>query len=268
MESNDLILLQQEYAEAFHRLNLLKAGYEREKKLSEEQVIAQKDFLKTESEYMSMLSETEGLRARLKMVNIEPETVEGGEIFESVSVNSPIDGTITSLELSQGEFIESRETVIEVVNIQKLQLQLHIFEKDLTDVAVGQEVLFYTPDNSEKRYRATLSHLGKSVQPESRTVRCLAQIDPAGRGMFINNLFVEAIIYTCQREAMAIPEQALIKETEGNFVLVFQEEKGNNMLFRKIPVKTGVTREGYSEILEDNLKSILLAGSYYLDMAE
>ncbi len=263
MESNELIQLQQQYADAYHKLNLLRSNYDREKKLSEENVIAQKDFLKTESEYMSMLSETKGLRARLRMINIDPGPVEDGAVFEYLTVTSPIDGTITSMEMEPGEFIESQESVIEVVNTKELQLRLHIFEKDLADVAVGQQVLFYTPDNAEKKYAATLSHLGKSINPESRTISCLARIDPADHGMFVNNLFIEAVIYTCQRDAMAVPENSVIKELDGDFVLILLEEKNNNMVFRKIPVNTGVTSGSYTEVLDDGLKNVLLEGTYY-----
>ncbi len=83
-------------------MNLLKADYERHKTLSEEKIIAEKDFLKTESEYMSMLSETEGLKARLRMINIDPEPVENGRSLHTLSVTSPINGTITNLEIGLG----------------------------------------------------------------------------------------------------------------------------------------------------------------------
>ncbi len=77
LESNEIILLQQEYAEAFNQLNSLKASYERQKALSEEQITSQKDFINAESDYRSLLSKTEGLKARLRMINIDP--LAGGE---------------------------------------------------------------------------------------------------------------------------------------------------------------------------------------------
>ncbi len=56
LESNEIILLQQEYAEAFNQLNSLKASYERQKALSEEQITSQKDFINAESDYRSLVS--------------------------------------------------------------------------------------------------------------------------------------------------------------------------------------------------------------------
>jgi len=80
----------------------------------------------------------------------------------------------------------------------------------------------------------------------------------------VNNLFVETSIVTCQREAMAIPESALIREPDRDFVWIRVNEEGDQMTFRKIPVQTGVTLGGHTEILEEGLSEILLEGAYNL----
>lgn len=264
LESNEIILLQQEYAEALHALHVLEADHERLKALSEEKIVAQKEFLKTESEYRSMLSKAKGLNARLKMIRIDPAQVEKGNLIPYVSVASPISGTISKLELVLGQFVEPQETVLEVIDNKSMQLKLHVFEKDLAGLAIGQQVLFKTPDNRDSEFEASISHIGKSINPETRVVECLAQIKPANQGNFLNNLFVETRIYICQREAKAIPEQALIKEAERSYVLILQEENEDRMIFRKIPVHIGVTRGGFSEVMDENLTDVLLEGAYNL----
>ena len=74
-----------------------------------------------------------------------------------------------------------------------------------------------------------MNHLGKSIDPESRTIQFLAQINSADQGTFMNNLYVESKIFTCQREAMAVPEEAIIRETDKSYVLMLQEEKEDRM---------------------------------------
>jgi cobalt-zinc-cadmium efflux system membrane fusion protein len=264
LESHEIIMLQQEYAEVHYQVELLAADYERQKSLSEEKIMARKDFLKTESDYKSMLAKAEGLSARLRMIHIDPSEVEAGTIVPYLTIQSPIAGTVTRQELVLGQFIDPQKTVMEVVDTRKLQLSLRVFEQDLEGIVTGQLVQFNTPDQPDRVFEATLSHIGRSIDPETKTVHCIASLDPAVRGVFVNNLYVETRIITCEREARAIPEQALIREPDRDFVWILVDEKEDQLIFRKIPVHTGVTREGITEVLDDELSSVLLEGAYSL----
>lgn len=264
LESHEIIMLQQEYAEVFHQVVLLAADYERQKSLSDERIVAQKDFIKTENDYKSMLAKAEGLKARLHMIHIESSEIEAGSIVPYLSIQSPISGTVTRQDLVLGQFIDPQKTVMEVVDTRKLQLSLRVFEQDLEGVAVGQIVQFSTPDQPDRVFKATISHVGKAIDPETKTVHCIASLDPALRGMFVNNLHVETKIITCLREARAVPEHALIREPDRDFVWILVDENENQLFFRKIPVRTGVTREGNTEVLDEDLSSVLLVGAYNL----
>lgn len=264
LESYEIIQMQQEYVEAVQRLKLLEADYKRTKALSDENIVAEKDFQKAESEFRSMKAKVEGLKAGLKMIHIDPSAVENGEIVSYLAVKSPIKGTISRQELVLGQHVLPLETSMEVVNTSQLRLQLELFETSMAALSKGQEVRFSTPDQPDRSFTATLSHIGKSVSSDSRTVECFATIRPEDRSLFVNNMYVETTIVTCQREALAIPEQALIREADRDFVLVLLSEQGDQMTFRKIPVRTGVTRQGQTEILDETLTSVLLEGTFSL----
>lgn len=264
LESFEIILLQQTYAEAFQRLKLLKADYDRAQILYDEKIAAQKDFLRAESEYRSLQVEVEGLRARLKMIHIDPSIVERGDIVPYLSVKSPISGTVTRQKLVLGQHLDLFETSMEVVNEAKLRLRLELFEKSVSELMAGQTVMFFTPDLPERKFRATLSHIGKAVSRETRTVECFAEIRDEDRKLFLDNMYVETSIITCEREAPAIPEEALIREVDRDFILILTEEKADQMTFRKVPVQTGATRQGHTEILDENITSILIQGVYSL----
>ena len=264
LEGNEIIGLQQAYGEAYHQLKVLQKDYDRLRTLSEGNVVSQKDFLKSESEYKSMMARVDGLKARLNIIQIDPAKVESGNLIPQIDVVSPIAGTIIRQQMVLGQFVEPQETLLELIDHQKMQLSLQIFEKDLGDIAIGQKVLFYRPDNPEREFEARLSHIGKSIDPETRVVQCLAQIAVPDQGAFMNNLFVETRIITCQREAPAIPEASMIKEADRTYVLVLQDENQAQMIFKKIPIRTGVTRQGFTEVLEEGVQNILIEGAYNL----
>lgn len=266
LEGNEIILIQQEYAEAFNQLNLLAADYERLKALSQDAIVARKDFLKTESDFRSMQARVEGLKARLRMLQIDPSMIEQGSITPHISVRAPIRGVITRQDLVLGQAVETQETLLELVDTKNLQLKLQVFEHDLADIMEGQPVRFYVPDHPEREYEATISHLGGSIDPDTRTIACLAQIGTS-EGL-VNNLYVEARIITHRHEALAIPEQALVRQRDQDYVMVLSEETADQLSFRKVQVHTGITQDGYVEILDQDLSGILTEGAYNLWVEE
>lgn len=262
LEGTEIIMLQQEYAEAFNQLHLVTADYERIKALSEEGIVAGKEFLKSESDFRSMQAKVEGLKLRLKMLHIDTDLPEQGHIVPSIIVPSPIGGVITWMDLVIGQSLEPQVTVIEVVDTEDLRLNFRVFEQDLDEIRVGQQVLFSIPDHPETEYKATVSHVGRSIDPETRNVQCLARIDPWIKGTFVNNLYVQARVVVQQREAMAIPEEALLTVDGKHHVLILSSEEGDRMIFEKIPVNTGITLKGFTEVLDEGLSGILLQGVY------
>jgi cobalt-zinc-cadmium efflux system membrane fusion protein len=264
IESNEIILLQQDYAEAFNQFSSIKANYERQKALAEEKIISQKDFIETESDYRSLLSKTEGLKARLRLIHIDPAQVEKGNIIPESSIYSPIQGFITKMDLVRGQFIEPQATVMELIDINQLQLNLYIFENDLKDMAVGQKVLYYDPDDKKQIYEASLSSIGKAIDPETKTVLCKARIKPEDQSKFVNRLFVNIEIISNQHQVMAIPAEAASNVNGRYYVLVLVSDNGENLTFRKVPVHGGEIMQGYVEILDKDLKNVLIADAYNL----
>lgn len=264
LESDEIILLQQTYAVAYQELKLLQTDFDRLKALSDENVVARKDYLKAESNLRTTQAKAEGLRSRLTMIHIDPSKVEEGIIVPCQSVISPISGYITRQELVLGQYIELNEIPIEIIDTDKLRLSLQVFESSMTEVSTGQEVLFSVPGRPEIQYRATLSHLGKAVSAETRSVQCYAAIDPEEKSSFLENMFVEAEIVTCEREALALPETALIREPDRDYVLILLEENKQSYTFRKMPVQSGVTRDGFTEILDTDLSPLLVEGVFGL----
>jgi len=268
LESYEIVLLQQNYAEATQRLKLLKSDFERMEQLWQQNVGAKKDYLKAESEYKQMQAEVEGLKIRLEMIHLDPSLIENGRIIPYLDIKTPVSGTITRQELVLGQYVEPAEIAMEVVDEDMLRLRLELFEKSMADLAKGQVVTFFTPDQTDRTYRAVLTHIGKTVSPESRTVECYAELEKEDRVHFINNMYVEAAIITSETEARAVPEEALIAEQEGNFVLALIREEDGRMTFRKTPVQTGISSQGYTEIRNENLSNVLLKGTFNLWVEE
>ena len=261
MESNEYIELQQEYATVTQRVKLLEIEYERQKTLYEQQVVAEKEFLRTQSEYRSTLAMMEGLKARLRMTNTDPEQVEQGTILPYLKVYAPIKGIIYGQELVMGGYITPGEVVVNIVDPTTLQLYLQVFEKDLEGIEPGQQVLFFTPDRPGKINEATLLQVGRSIDPVNKKLLCTAQITPEQNAGLVDNLYVEARIVTSRREVIAVPEEAIIQSEGSTYLFTQESENEEEVVFQARPVQVGAIMDGYAEILDQQLKQVLVRGA-------
>ena len=268
IEGKEIILLQQEYAIIIQTLRSLKASYERQLALTEENVSAGKNLVNSESEYKSVLAKAEGLKAQLKLINLSPKAIEEGIFYDKVNILSPINGVITKQSLVLGSNIDPHDNVAEIVNAEKFQLELNIFERDVQNVNIGQTVHFYKPESQLIQYEALIERIGKSVDPQSKSIRCIASIRSPEKTNFVQNLFVEATIITCFREALAIPDEAVVLEDDHYYVYQLKNETEDSLVFTKTNVTVGVIQQDHAEILEEELSNILIEGAYNLSGLE
>ena len=89
LENPEFITMQQNYLETAEQLSYLKSEYERQKIMFDEKITSQKSFLKAESEYKSNLARYNSLKKNLEMLNINPVSVQAGNIVSAVNIYRP-----------------------------------------------------------------------------------------------------------------------------------------------------------------------------------
>jgi cobalt-zinc-cadmium efflux system membrane fusion protein len=262
LEGNEIVDLQKEFAAESQSLKEFERAYERQRSLAEEQIASEKDLLNAESNYRKLLADVQGMRSKLELIGISPEKVKEGTITSRVAVSAPIDGVITRQRATRGAFVEPGEELAVVVDPDQLVLELHLFQKELQGLEPGFPVQFYAPDTPGKIWNATLTRIGRAIEPESRTAMCLADIDRGDQADLVEGMFTEFRIITCERNTLAIPEYAAVQEHDRYFVYRLEEENDKEFIFKKVPIDAGAVQGGYIEVLEEGLEGILIEGSY------
>ena len=102
LEHPDYIQLQQDYLDAKNQREFLELEYKRQQDLAADNVNAAKTLQQAKANYMSTKAKAEGLSARLKMININPESLEDGEIKQSISIVAPLSGYVTQVNVNLG----------------------------------------------------------------------------------------------------------------------------------------------------------------------
>lgn len=268
LENPEYVQMQQDYLTAKSKLKYLKAEYERQKTLLQHDVSSQKKYLKAESDYYTVLSDYVALGKKLKLLNIDPKTLDNTSITTLVTVKAPISGNITDVNITKGKYLSSNEVAVMIVNTEHLHLELSVFEKDIHKIKKGQTIKFTLPDRPNKVFEAEVFLIGKAVSPTERTINIHGHLRNEKESYFIPGMYIEAKILIDEVERPAINENAVVNVEDDYFVLVKASSDKDKLTFIKRKVKIGKTINGYTEIVElENLGSaneILISGAFNL----
>ncbi len=163
LEDMQFIQLQQDYLMGKEKLTYLQSEYQRQKDLNIEQAASDKVFQQTQSDYQSQKILLRGLKEKLNLIGINVEKLNDNNINRSVKLFSPIDGYVSMVYVNVGKYVSPTDVLFDIVDPKDIHLNLTVFEKDISRLSVGQQVLAYTNDNPEKKFRADILLIGKNI---------------------------------------------------------------------------------------------------------
>lgn len=248
LENPDFITMQQNYLEAAEQLSYLKSEYERQQIMFDEKITSQKSFLKAESEYKSNLARYNSLKKNLEMLNINPASVQAGNIVSQVTIYSPIAGNVTQVFVNTGTYVSPADKIMEIMNTDHIHLELKVFEKDLLQLKKEQEILFTVPEASKDVFKGEVHLVGTSIDERSRTTMVHGHIDEKDEQNFTAGMFVEAQIVTGTSNQLALPENAVVETQDKNYVLLIKNENAEEFKILPVEVKVGTNYNGFSAI--------------------
>jgi cobalt-zinc-cadmium efflux system membrane fusion protein len=247
IENPDFVTLQQEYLEIKEQLTYLKSEYERQQILIKENISSQKSFLKAESDYKKAEATYKGLRKQLDLLKISPSDVEKGIISTTSTLNAPISGSITQVNISLGMYVSPATPIIEIVDNDHIHLELSVFEKDIMRLHKGQEISFEIPEASSEVYAAEVYLISTSIE-ENRTVKVHGHLKDLTRHNFLIGMFVHATIIISDNVTMSIPSEAIVSNEGTSYLLLLESEKDKVYSFKPVKVEIGDVYNGYSVI--------------------
>ncbi len=247
MQNTDYIQLQQEYIENSSQLEFLKTEYERQQQLSKENVNSQKSLQQAKANYTVTKAKTDGLKAKLQMLNINVSSLENGSIQNTINLYSPIDGYVTKVKVNIGVFVNPSDIMFEIVNTEHLHAELTVFEKDVPRLRIGQKVLF-TLANETSHRSATVYLIGREINAD-RTVQIHCHLDKEDKEL-LPGMYLKAIVETDNANVSALPDEAIVSYEGKKYIFtVADEQHPGTHHFNMIEVQTGAVELGYSEVI-------------------
>jgi cobalt-zinc-cadmium efflux system membrane fusion protein len=267
LENPELLVLQQNYLETIAQLAYLKADYQRQETLADENIASQKNNLKATADYQATLARAEGLKARLQLLGINTKDLTPTTLANNMAIYAPISGYISEVNAMPGMYLQPQDVALKIINTSNLHVELEVFEKDILSIKIGQKILFRIPDTGTKTYEAEVHIIQKTLDPETRLVRVHGELNQP-EGLLLPGMYVSAEILTNDSKGMSIPETALVSAGETTYLLVLKERTPQQVTFEQRMVKMGTQRDGWVQILNPEAfqtqDSILVEGAFNL----
>lgn len=263
-----IIQAQQGYLEDLYEFRLAEDNYERSKELRKENITSEKAFLKSESEFMLARSSKQASYTQLEMIGIDPQKVEKGEISDFVDLKSPISGKINKINASPGTYVGINEKLFDIVALDKMILELKVFESDIPLIRKGQEVIFTLSNLNDIPHRAEVVATSSIMERGSRVLEVQASLLEKLPDVY-PGMFAAASVKVNEKEALSLPNSAVLEEGENeHYLFILLDENENSSTFQRISVTTGIQTDNYTEILPGSGLTegtkIVVSGVYYL----
>lgn len=182
--------------------------YQRRKRLFIKEIITQEELDRS-------LTERILAKGNLRQVMVE---------YERGFIRSPINGIINHLFVDEGEFVDRGKPVVDLVNVDKIKINVNMPELDVRYLKVGQKTAVTIDAYSSLRLSGTVDFVAYKADPATKTFLVRVLIDnPRHKirpGMIARVAFLRRVI----PDALVVPLFALVDK--GGERIIFVEKNG------------------------------------------
>ncbi len=159
-------------------------------------------------------------------------------------VRAPFAGLLGFRQVSEGTLITPGTPITTIDDIATIKLDFTVPETALAVLAPGQTVLARSVVYGDRDFSGVVSSVGSRVDPVTRAVVVRAIFDNADRALRPGMLMTVRLV-TDRREALVVPESAVIQIADESFVYALDSESQA----RRQTIMTGSRRQGVIEVL-------------------
>ncbi|KAB8151530.1 efflux RND transporter periplasmic adaptor subunit [Kordia sp. TARA_039_SRF] len=240
--------LGQQVAQLQIQADLAKTTYERQKRLWDQKIGSEIQFLQAKSAYEAQQKAVDQLKTQLA----------------KTAVTAPFSGIIDDVITEQGSVVAAGQSqLIRIVNLRDMYIEAVIPEKYLTSVTEGKNVEVYFPVLGET-IPAKIRQAADFIDPNNRTFKVEIAV-PNKDGNIKPNLTAKLKIndYT-NPKAVLVPQSVISENADGEqYVFVADSIQGETAKAKIRKIITGKTQGDYIEVVDglQNGDAVINAGA-------
>ena len=263
MEDQQYIQLQQDYLITKSKLIFAEKEFNRQKELNQNQASSDKVFQQADADYKNLRITVEALSEKLKLIHINPKNLTEKTISKSVNIYAPINGFVSKVNVNIGKYVNPTDVLFELINPSDIHLNLKIFEKDVSKLQIGQQLLAFNNNEPDNKHLCEILLISRDLN-DNHTADVHCHFEKYDKNL-LPGMYMNAEIELKSKESLTIPEDAVVNFEGKNYIFVTVDK--NN--FKMTAVTIGNFQNGFIEVLnadELNNNKIVTKGAYTLLM--
>ena len=141
-------------------LKIAKTKYDRERQLKKRDAASKESLEDAENAYALAKAEVTELESQIRQAQIAVNTDEVNLGYTRIT--APLDGTIVSVPVDEGQTVNANQTtptIVQIADLDKMEIKIEISEGDITAVKPGMPITYTILSNPETEYKATLTSI-------------------------------------------------------------------------------------------------------------
>jgi len=192
----------------------------------------------------------EAARIRLRIMGRTEEEIskleQNGTLTRVTTITAPIGGTVVARKVGPGQYVkaDSGEALYTIADLSTMWLKAQIFEQDITQVRIGQEIEARVSAIPNRVFKARINAINSASDLTTRRVVVRSEIENPD-GLLKSEMFgTFKISIGDASRSPAVPTDAVIRE--GDVATVWIETEP--LLFKRRPVEIGIQQDGLTQI--------------------
>ncbi len=227
--------MSQQLAQMQIQAELAKTTFERQKRLWDQKIGSEIQYLQTKSNYEGQQSVVNQMKSQLS----------------KSTVTAPFSGIIDNIITEQGSVVSPGQTpILRIVSLSDMYIKADVPESYIADVVEGKKVEVTFPVLG-KTVETKIRQTGNYINPDNRTFNVEIEV-PNKEKMIKPNLTARLKIndYTNEK-ALMIPQSIISDNAEGNqYIYILDSIKGQKAVAKQTIIKTGKMQGDVIEVLE------------------
>lgn len=233
--------LSQQLAQVKTQLALSKTSFERQKRLWDQKIGSEMQFLQAKASYESQTKVVEQIKSQLS----------------KAVITAPFSGVIDDVFKERGTVVSPGmgSELFRIINLTNMYIEAEVPESYIKNVTKGKRTEVYFPVLG-KTIETTIRQVGNFINPNNRSFKVEIGV-PNKNGSIKPNLTAKIKLndYT-SNEAFLIPQSIISENAEGQqYVYIVKDSNNNNEgVAERVIIETGKTQGDVIEVLSGVVK--------------
>ena len=207
----------------------------RAEKLFKDNLVSEEMMDRTKADFNALKEQMNAADAQLRNAN---------RLIEETNIKAPIESEVAIKHIDAGDYVQPGMVVYELVDTKNLKVDLSFPEYLSPKLKKGLEVRITSPTNPDEIVISKIKDIKPNIDSRNKSLTTI--IDFENPGTWLPGASSRAtVVFSKFENAIVVPQISVVRRSIGEVIYVV---KGDSV--KETPVKTGLRKEGYIQILE------------------